>query len=286
MLDLTHLRSFVEVAERGTVAAAATAQGYTAPAVSQHVAKLEASLGTTVFDRVGGRLSLTGVGRGLLPLAVEMLDLDVRCRRVATDPRPPQSITLGGFASAIATVVTPRLDQIRAVVDIEIVEAEDAAALRDLGLGSLDVVLTQEYEGNADPRSDRLRYTVVRRDHLALVVPPHMPASTTLDDVADEPWLVNGVGTRCTAATMDVLRAAGISPHIAGVVADNGALVGLVAAGAGVTVVPASVVDPQREHVTVAETELGVARTIYAVTRRAVGDALEPVINILASGQQ
>ncbi len=41
MLDLVQVRSFAEVAMRGTVAAAAHACGYTAPAVSQHVAKLE-----------------------------------------------------------------------------------------------------------------------------------------------------------------------------------------------------------------------------------------------------
>lgn len=286
MMDLIHLRSFVEVAERGTVAAAAQAQGYTAPAVSQHLAKLESNLDAALFDRVGGRLSLTGTGRRLLPLAVEMLDLDVRCRRVAAAAQPLRALTLSGFASAIATVVIPHLDQLRAIADIEIVEAEDADALRDLGLGSVDLVLTQEYAGHDSPRNRRLHYTAVHRDALALIVPPHMAPTTTLDDVSDEPWLVNGAGTRCTAATMDVLAAAQISPHIAGVVADNSALVGLVAAGAGVTVVPASVVDPVRGSVTVAEVDLGVARTIYAVTRRAVGDALEPVIDILATGQR
>ncbi len=50
MMDLVQLRSLVEVAERGTVAAAATAQGYTAPAVSQHLAKLEAEMQSQASD--------------------------------------------------------------------------------------------------------------------------------------------------------------------------------------------------------------------------------------------
>ena len=43
MLDLVQVRSFAEVALRGTVAAAAQACGYTGPAVSQHLAKLRSS---------------------------------------------------------------------------------------------------------------------------------------------------------------------------------------------------------------------------------------------------
>ncbi len=54
MLDFTQLRSFLEVAERGTVAAASAALGYTPPAVSQHVAKLERRLDVVLFERAGG----------------------------------------------------------------------------------------------------------------------------------------------------------------------------------------------------------------------------------------
>ena len=48
-MDLVQLRSFVEVAEKGTVAAAARTLGYTAPAVSQHLSKLEKELETMLF---------------------------------------------------------------------------------------------------------------------------------------------------------------------------------------------------------------------------------------------
>jgi hypothetical protein len=44
------------------VAAAAEALGYTPPAVSQHVSKLEADLGTALFDRSAGRLVLSEAG--------------------------------------------------------------------------------------------------------------------------------------------------------------------------------------------------------------------------------
>lgn len=43
-MDLLRLRSFVESARLGSFAAAADALGYTAPAVSQHIAHLENEL--------------------------------------------------------------------------------------------------------------------------------------------------------------------------------------------------------------------------------------------------
>jgi DNA-binding transcriptional ArsR family regulator len=59
MIDLVRLRSFAHVCEAGTVAAAAAGLGYSPPAVSQHVARLERDLGVALFDRVGGRLRPT-----------------------------------------------------------------------------------------------------------------------------------------------------------------------------------------------------------------------------------
>ena len=85
MLDLVCLRSFVHVCERGTIAAAAADLGYTAPAVSQHVAKLERDVGVAVFDRVGGRLRPSAAGDDLLAMAASMLDLEERCRAAGGD---------------------------------------------------------------------------------------------------------------------------------------------------------------------------------------------------------
>ena len=173
MMDLVHLKSFTEVVERGTIAAAAIAQGYTAPAVSQHIAKLEAVLCTALFDRVGGRLALTTAGAALVPIASEMLDLDARGRAVVEEPGVVPNVVFAGFASAIATVLVPCLDRLSEHATVEIVEAEDAEALRDLGLGAVDVVLTQEYEGAPVGRNPRFRYTPLVTDRLRLVLPPH-----------------------------------------------------------------------------------------------------------------
>lgn len=280
-MDLVHLKSFAEVAERGTVAAAAAAQGYTAPAVSQHLAKLEKTLGTQLFDRVGGRMALTTAGSALVPIAFEMLDLEARGRSTVDGQGNARHVVFSGFASALSTVLIPHLDRLREHATVEIIEAEDDEALRDLGLGAVDVVLIQEYAGAPAERNRRFTFTPLVGDRLRLVLPPGMEPSTTIDQLHDAPWLLNGRTTRCGLATKGLLDAAGITPAIVGSVADNATLLALVVAGQGVTVVPARVLDDGRAGVTVAEQDLGITRTIYAVTRTATTASLSFLLEVL-----
>lgn len=65
-MDLKHLRTFVAVAEDGTVSRAATRLRIAQPALSRQIIDLEAELGITLFDRVGHRLRLTREGEQLL----------------------------------------------------------------------------------------------------------------------------------------------------------------------------------------------------------------------------
>jgi len=65
-MDLKHLRTFVAVAENGTVSRAATRLRIAQPALSRQIIYLEAELGITLFDRVGHRLRLTREGEQLL----------------------------------------------------------------------------------------------------------------------------------------------------------------------------------------------------------------------------
>ncbi len=65
-MDLRHLRTFVAVAEFGTVSKAALHLHTAQPALSRQISDLEQELGLALFDRVGRRLFLTGAGEQLL----------------------------------------------------------------------------------------------------------------------------------------------------------------------------------------------------------------------------
>ncbi len=65
-MDLKHARTFVTVADLGTVSRAAERLNTAQPALSRQIADLEHNLGVKLFDRVGRRLLLTGEGEQLL----------------------------------------------------------------------------------------------------------------------------------------------------------------------------------------------------------------------------
>lgn len=65
-MDLRHARTFVAVAELGTVSKAALQLRIAQPALSRQISDLEQELGLKLFDRVGRRLVLTGEGEQLV----------------------------------------------------------------------------------------------------------------------------------------------------------------------------------------------------------------------------
>src|SRR6476646_6438550 len=65
-MDLRHIRTFVTVAELGTVSKAALRLHIAQPSLSRQLIDLEHELGLRLFDRVGRRLLLTGEGEQLL----------------------------------------------------------------------------------------------------------------------------------------------------------------------------------------------------------------------------
>ena len=281
MLDLAHLQSFAHVAERGTVAAAARALGYTPPAVSQHISKLEEELGVALFDRAAGRLHLTAAGRSLVPVAHQIADLAHNARSVTAQPVDRPHYRIAGFASAIAGIVIPRLESVAGSMSLDIVEAEDTAALRELSLGSADLVLVQEYNDDPIEHDRRFAYTPIVADHLQLVVPPDLRSSTRISDLKDSNWLINGQGTRCAHATNSILAARGIRPNVSATVSDNATLLGLVAASHGATIVPSLVLEHVTANVVACIEDLGVTRKVFAVTRKAMQSTVQPLLDAL-----
>jgi DNA-binding transcriptional LysR family regulator len=284
MPDLGQLRAFLEVVERGTVAAAADALGYTGPAVSQQVAKLERRLQAPLFDRVGGKLRPNRAGLRLVPIARSMLDLAEEAGGVRDALVEARPVTIAGFASALQALVVPVVAASERPELIEVLEVEDAEALRELRLGHVDVALTQAYDrGEApapaavpvpaaappDAADPRLHATALLHDRLRLVLPGERPPSTSLGEAATLGWLFNGRGTRCEAAGRQVLERAGVARTVRGWVADNRTLLALVAAGHGATIVPELVLADAPPGLSVADVDLGAGRTIFAVTRRA-----------------
>jgi LysR family transcriptional regulator, benzoate and cis,cis-muconate-responsive activator of ben and cat genes len=108
-MELRTLRYFVQVAEVGTVSAAAEALHVTQPGLSRQLRQLERQLGTELFDRTGGRLTLSPAGRALLPRAQQVLAeaerLALGARLLATGRL--ERMTIAAPATTLAEVIAP-----------------------------------------------------------------------------------------------------------------------------------------------------------------------------------
>ena len=213
-----------------------------------------------------------------------MLDLAERCHHLDATAVAAEPITIAAFGSAVAEVVAPALAAL-APGAVVVRGVDDEAALRELRLGTADVAVVQEYDHQPIGRSGRCDYVELARDELRLVVPttvrPEHDDSRDLGrhTVAAERRRQPLLGAR----VLRLLADAGVRPRVAGTVEDNHALLRLVAAGHGAGIVPALVLAGGAAGATVADTDLGAARTILAVTRRSSGDRCDAVVAALAA---
>ncbi|MBD2162625.1 LysR family transcriptional regulator [Limnothrix sp. FACHB-1083] len=88
MVNLEWYRSFVEIYRVGTVSGAATLLHLTQPAVSQHLAGLESTLGTTLFERQPRRMVPTEAGKRLYTRVVAAIETLEAIPAKATSDRP------------------------------------------------------------------------------------------------------------------------------------------------------------------------------------------------------
>jgi DNA-binding transcriptional LysR family regulator len=251
------LSYFVAVAEELSFTRAAQRLHMAQPPLSQQIALLEKEIGTPLFDRSRRAIRLTAAGAALLPEARRLLtDLDETVRMVrGVGDGTVGRLTVGFVPSAINGVLPDLLREFGAThpaVELTLRELAPDALLRAVHERRLDVAVLYLPISEPDLAQRRLA-----SEDLLLAVPEAHPAATAptvaLTDVAGEPFVlperhdVPGLHAAITA----LFDGAGITPRIAqrGVWLIQTVL-GLVAAGIGLAVVPSSAAALGRQGVT------------------------------------
>jgi DNA-binding transcriptional LysR family regulator len=249
MLDLKLLTTFREVALRRSFSDAATVLGYTQPAVSQHVARLEAIVGVRLLDRDARGVYPTPAGELLLTRAAALLDAARRAeeevREAAGAGRP--TVRIGAFATLAAGLLPGATRDLRARrpdlrMEVKVIEPEDAidAMLTD----RLDLATIIDSELLPMGVRPGVEHVHLCEDPLLLVMASDHPmanrASVGLEELSEEGWLMPDVGGTCPDSNI-VLRAcrdAGFEPDVRLAFDDYPALQGMAAAGVGVALIP------------------------------------------------
>ena len=226
MIDAAGLRVMRAIAEEGSFTAAAAALGYTQPAISQMVRRLEQRTGTVLVERTGRNVRLTEAGQVLARAAGPVLAaLDSAEEEVAAIAGLRSGrVRLMAFPSASATLVPRALALLKARypdVTISFTEAEPPESIAALRAGDCDLAVAFTYEGTDVVRGeddlDAFVTTPLLEDDVRLALPrTHALAGRDevhLDDLADEAWIAGC--PRCRGHLVQLCDVAGFRPDVA-----------------------------------------------------------------------
>jgi len=110
-MDLSVLRIFTAVVQEGSVTKAAQRLGRVQSNVSTRIGQLEAELGVQLFVREGRRLQLSPAGALLHDYAPRLLALAEEATAAVQDPRPRGALRLGAMESTAAVRLPSRLKE-------------------------------------------------------------------------------------------------------------------------------------------------------------------------------
>jgi DNA-binding transcriptional LysR family regulator len=262
-IDLRLLEYFLAVVDHGGITRAAQALYLAQPSMSQAIRTLERQLGTELFDRSGGRLTLTSHGRSL-EVRARLVRADVARARAAVrsvrdletgrlaiatmppldmDPLPELASRMRRTHPGIVLYVTASADQPDVADEVRRGRVELGLVVLPVTAGALCVLPLEIQE-------------------IALVLPPHLatglPDPTPLDALVGLPMVRIGGGRGRMPDT----------PGRVVVECAHGAALGeLVRQGAGATFLPRRLAEQQMPGVVVRSTVPAIERPIGVLHR-------------------
>ncbi|MEV0091679.1 LysR family transcriptional regulator [Streptomyces sp. NPDC050738] len=285
MLDLARLRALHAISVHGSVAAAATALGYTPSAVSQQITKLERETRTTLLERRGRGIALTEEALQLAATAQELLAIVERAETTLEEQRgePAGRLSIAAFASSARGLLPGVLAQLAAdhpALEARLSEVDPHLSVGLVARGVVDLVVAHDWDIAPLPTPEGVEQAVIGDDPCDLLVPAAHPlagrASVRREELAGELWVCQPPGRVCHDWLVRTLRAIGEEPDIAHTAEENHTIVALVAAGLGIAVVPRLGRGPLPEGVAAVQLDPLPVRRLYALWR--TGAARRPAI--------
>lgn len=301
-MELRHLRYFVAVAQAGHMTRAAETLGIQQPPLSQQIRALERELGMPLFVRHPKGVSLTSAGTHLLGEARRMLDamrtLERRMACVAQGLLGQLAVgfTTSAAAHAFAPLVLRTCRREYPDIDLQLIERNAAELTESIAAGRLDCAFLRMPVS----RPAQVRFETLLSEPVVLALPIDHPLAQRYGEDEAIAWrelhgqrliLVRRPGAQgLYASWLGVLQRRRIDVRVYAEVERMMTNINLVASGAGISIVPASMrsahphsvsyrrlpADPGlRAPITMAfrdDAEPGVKATFLALARRCARD--------------
>ncbi len=247
-MELRQLRYFVAVAEELHFRRAAARLHISQPPLSQQIHQLETEIGCTLLARTRRRVELTPAGEAFLHDARVVLgELDgavATAQRIGSGQTGRLRVNFVG--SALLSIVPAAVQRFRTAcpnVEIQIRERPTVDQIRAVIAGVVDVGLVRP----PFDEQDELCAEVVLRERTVVALPSGHPLTALrrvpLRRLASEPLVLfpRSQAPGFHDLLISSLAATGIAPRVVQYAPEMTTIVGLVAAGMGFSLVPASV---------------------------------------------
>lgn len=283
-MELRHLRYFIAVAEELHFGRAAQQLGISQPPLSQQIQALEQELGARLFDRTNRRVELSEAGRLFLGEARQVL---AQVEKAADVARRAQLGELGemkiGFTSSAPfnSSIPKAIHAFRQrfpAVHLNLKEMSSREVAEAVYDKSIEVGLMRPL-----PLPEGLIVTELFREPLVAVINASHPLAQDtgqgmlLEALSNEPFVFfpRSYGSGLRAQLLSLARQAGFNPHFVLEAGEVMTIIGLVSAGLGVSVLPASFQQMRIEGV-VYRTLLdeGAETAVWLVQREAQASAM------------
>jgi DNA-binding transcriptional LysR family regulator len=246
-MELRHLRYFVVVAEELHFRRAAERLHMSQPPLSQQIRALEQEIGATLFERNQRKVELTAAGEAFFERAREILDAVEDAARQARRVQRGEvgRLAVGFVGSAMYSFVPELLREFRSHapdITLRLHELGTSEQLRQLEDGRLDVGFVRV------PRTrPELTFETLLEEPVVAALPDAHPLAThpllRLADLEGEPLvlLTRAGAPGLREALAEAIDRLGGEERVVQEAAEMQTVVGLVAAGVGVSLVPESV---------------------------------------------
>lgn len=267
-MEFNQLRYICAIAETGSFSRAAEYCHITQPSLSQQVLKLEEDLGAKLFDRLGRSVRLTEAGRAFLPHARSILHQMEAARSGIDDKRNDSRGSVAvGVIPTIAPYLMPRYTAVFGKrypeARLRIIEETTPVLVESLRNLSIDLAVLalplRHKEFDLFPLRTEPLFAVLPKDH-----PKAGARSLALKDLRGESFVMLRDGHCFRGLSIALCSRARITPRIAFESGQFSSLLGMVAAGVGVTLVPEMAVDRNADCRYVRISDARATRTIVA----------------------
>ncbi|MGD0761020.1 MAG: LysR family transcriptional regulator [Candidatus Sulfotelmatobacter sp.] len=197
-MDFDQLETFLEVARHASFSRAAEKRFRTQPAISSQIRSLEEEVGAKLFDRSGGKVSLTAGGKAFQKYVEETLDArKAMLVAIAEMERVPRGEIIVGANEGTCLHILPEVfadfKKQYPDVSVNIKRADYSGILESVIDNSVDFGVV-----SLPVTDNRLTVVLIHRDELVIIVPPSHPLgkmkSAPIAEAARFPLVVPKVG--------------------------------------------------------------------------------------------